>query len=68
MAKTRIVLSGAEFHALQRVVEAAHGLSFGKDWNNGNAAKRHGYRAKLLRALPKARRTINNHAAPESPK
>lgn len=30
---------------------AAHGLSYGEDWNDGTAAKTHGYRAKLLRAV-----------------
>lgn len=36
------------------LIEAAHGLSFGIDWNNGNHAVLHGYRQKLLDALPAA--------------
>jgi len=44
--------------AVKPLVDAAHGLSFGTDWNNGTAAKTHGYRRKLLKALPKARATL----------
>jgi hypothetical protein len=40
--------------ALEPLAAAATGLSLGTDWNNGVAAKKHGYRQKLLDALPKA--------------
>jgi hypothetical protein len=36
---------------IEALVRAAHGLSFGEDWNNGTHAKTHGYREKLLQAL-----------------
>jgi Lar family restriction alleviation protein len=36
------------------LIDAAHGLSFGTDWNNGTHALTHGYRKKLLEALPAA--------------
>lgn len=44
----------AELESLCREFgEAAKGLSFGEDWNNGTHAKLHGYRQKLLDALAK---------------
>lgn len=36
---------------LESLVEAAHGLSFGSDWNNGNQAISCRYRHKLLVAI-----------------
>ena len=33
------------------LIAAAHGLSFGDDWNGGTAARTHGYREKLLIAI-----------------
>ena len=44
--------------ALKPLVEAADDLSFGADWNNGIHAKTHGYRQKLLDALPAARAAL----------
>jgi hypothetical protein len=41
--------------ALHPLYHAASGLSFGEDWNNGTHAKLHGYRQKLIDALPAAR-------------
>ena len=35
----------------ERFANAAKGLSFGKDWNKGTHALKHGYRQKLLNAL-----------------
>jgi hypothetical protein len=40
-----------ERERVKPLVEAARGLSFGTDWNNGTHAKLHGYRQKLLDAL-----------------
>lgn len=40
--------------ALEPLFNAAHGLSYGVDWNNGTHAKLHGHRQKLLNALPLA--------------
>lgn len=40
---------------VERLAGAATGLSHGTDWNNGTHAKTHGYRCKLLAALPEAR-------------
>lgn len=36
---------------LRRVYEAARGLCHGHDWNNGTAAKLHGYRNELIKAV-----------------
>jgi adenosyl cobinamide kinase/adenosyl cobinamide phosphate guanylyltransferase len=48
--------------ALMPLVDAAHGLSFGTDWNNGTQAKLHGHRQKLIDAVPRARAAIEvNH-------
>lgn len=44
--------------ALRRLYEAARGLSFGEDWNNGTAAKLHGYRQKLIDAIQPAAEAI----------
>jgi hypothetical protein len=44
--------------ALKPLVDAAHGLSFGTDWNNGTHAKLHGHRQKLIDAVPRARAAI----------
>jgi hypothetical protein len=44
--------------ALMPLVDAAHGLSFGTDWNNGTQAKLHGHRQKLIDAVPRARAAI----------
>lgn len=41
--------------ALKPLVDAADGLSKGYDWNSGTHAALHGYRQKLLDALPAAR-------------
>jgi hypothetical protein len=40
-----------ERERVKDLVEAATGLSYGTDWNNGTHAKLHGYRQKLLDAL-----------------
>lgn len=42
------------YEALEPMAHAALGLSYGEDWNNGTAAKTHGYRKKLLAAIPAA--------------
>lgn len=34
-----------------RLLDAARGLCFGEDWNNGTHARLHGYRAKLIAAV-----------------
>lgn len=36
---------------LEAVYDAARGLCFGVDWNNGVAAIKHGYRQKLIEAV-----------------
>jgi hypothetical protein len=54
-AATRIA---ALLEALEGMTRAADGLSHGVDWNNGTHAKTHGYRQKLLDALPAARAAI----------
>lgn len=48
---------------LDALVQAAHGLSFGHDWNNGTHAKTHGYRAQLLGAIG---RIMGRRASPEA--
>lgn len=56
-----------DLRALERLrplVEAARGLAFGEDWNKGTAAKTHGYRDKLLRALPDACAVFGLEAPP----
>ncbi len=40
-----------EIARLREIAEAARGLCFGADWNNGNHVKLHGYREKLIRAV-----------------
>jgi hypothetical protein len=44
--------------ALKPITEAAYGLSFGADWNNGTHVKMHRYRQKLLDAIPQARAAL----------
>lgn len=44
--------------ALEPLTVAAYGLSGGTDWNNGTHAKLHGYRQKLLDAIPAARAAL----------
>lgn len=44
-------VQAAERKRFSGLCEAARGLSFGTDWNNGTHAKLHGYRDKLLKAL-----------------
>lgn len=44
--------------ALEPLLKAADGLSHGTDWNKGTHALKHGYRAKLLAAIPAARAAI----------
>lgn len=44
--------------ALHPLYHAASGISFGEDWNNGTHAKLHGYRQKLIDALPAARAAL----------
>jgi len=44
--------------ALRPMLAAASGLSFGTDWNNGTHAKLHGYRQKLIDAIPRARQAL----------
>ena len=44
--------------ATRPLVYAATGLSHGEDWNNGTHAKLHGYRQKLLDALPEAKAAL----------
>jgi hypothetical protein len=45
--------------ALKPLVDAAYGLSFGEDWNNGTEAKLHGNRRKLITAIPNARAALS---------
>lgn len=45
---------------IKRFYEAAEGLSFGTDWNNGTHAKLHGYRQKLLDALKYAKKYLRD--------
>lgn len=40
-----------ESEVVKNIVDAARGLSFGTDWNNGTHAKLHRYRQELLDAL-----------------
>ena len=46
--------------ALEPLCQAAWGLSMGEDWNNGTHAKMHGYRNKLLAAIPAARAALSH--------
>lgn len=41
----------SEIELLREVFDAAYGLCMGYDWNNGTAAKFHGYKRKLLKAV-----------------
>jgi hypothetical protein len=52
--------------ALRLLTDAAHGLSFGSDWNNGTHAKLHGYRERLLDALPIAAQALAEYDAQRS--
>lgn len=45
--------------ALRPLLSAAEGLSHGTDWNNGTHAKDHGYRQKLLDAIPTAKAALS---------
>jgi hypothetical protein len=45
--------------ALRPLLSAAEGLSHGTDWNHGTHAKDHGYRQKLLDAIPAARAALS---------
>lgn len=47
----RIAELEAENAELNAVYRAARGLCHGTDWNNGTHAVRHGYRAKLIKAV-----------------
>ena len=42
---------GQRIAELERVYEAALGLTLGVDWNNGTQALKHGYRQKLIDAV-----------------
>lgn len=53
--------------AVQLLVDAAHGLSHGVDWNKGNHAMLRGYRQKLLNALPAAICAIDAYKATRQP-
>ena len=52
--------SEEELKLLRPVYEAARGLCHGTDWNNGNHARLHGYREKLIAATAIARATLRN--------
>lgn len=53
--------------ALEPLVNAARGLTYGEDWNNGIAAKKHGYRQRLLEAVPAACRAFGvEHWSPQA--
>jgi hypothetical protein len=58
-----IAAQDAEIDRLKQVVDAAHGLSFGEDWNKGAQAVAHGYRTKLLIALGRA---LGRDASPQA--
>ena len=45
------------------LIAAAHGLSFGEDWNNGTQAKTHGHRDRLLTAIAKI---MGDRASPQA--
>jgi hypothetical protein len=63
IARLAASLATARADALEEVrplIEAAHGLSFGVDWNHGTHAEFHGYRRKLLEALPRARAALTD--------
>lgn len=45
---------------LNAVYEAARGLCFGEDWNNGTHAKLHGYKQKLREAVAAVQTTEQN--------
>lgn len=51
---------------LREVFEAACGLTFGEDWNQGTGAKTHGYRARLLKAVGRAGRALGVHVSPQA--
>jgi hypothetical protein len=49
--QSSMAIPAERMKALERVYDAARGLCFGVDWNNGTAAKIHGYRQKLIDAV-----------------
>lgn len=49
--KQALAEARAKLAQYERLYEAANGLSFGEDWNNGTQAKLHGYRQKLIDAV-----------------
>jgi hypothetical protein len=51
---------------LLEVFEAARGLTWGEDWNHGNAAVRHGYRRRLLVAVGRAGKALGAHISPQA--
>jgi len=59
-AATALEASEEELKLLRPVYEAARGLCHGTDWNNGNHARLHGYREKLIAATATARATLRN--------
>jgi hypothetical protein len=58
--RTALEASEEELKLLRPVYEAARGLCHGTDWNNGNHARLHGYREKLIAATAIARATLRN--------
>ena len=58
-----IAARDAVIEEVRPLIEAAEGLSYGEDWNNGTQAKLHGYRQKLLDALPRALRALRSPAS-----
>jgi len=58
--RTALEASEEELKLLRPVYEAARGLCHGTDWNNGNHARLHGYREKLIAATATARATLRN--------
>lgn len=51
---------------LEAVFDAAMGLSYGEDWENGTHAKLHGYRRKLLTALGRAAHALGRKSSPQA--
>lgn len=49
---------------LREVYEAARGLCFGTDWNNGTQAATHGYRARLINAVNAVEQLPGKASAP----
>jgi len=50
-AATLIASQAARIRELEEVYDAARGLCYGEDWNNGTHAKSRGYRQKLVAAV-----------------